>query len=217
MGLRDCPLWHHQKPVGELRRLGVHIWITWSGQSIFSLIRGLDWQGTYTLFTEIICKDIFWTTTTEHPSDNTLHALCLLHHTYSLCLESYRGWTQTHSKKWRWWTKSAPNDARLSRGRTQIHVQAVGQRWQLSITIDVRIHNKARRLSLLQSVLLKGELRSSPPSCCSLSSLGSGETVMINALSAGISDEEPGVPAQVLFAHWWFTCTIFTEWSKSGE
>lgn len=99
-------------------------------------------------------------------------------------------------------TKTAPNDARLSCGKTQIHAQAVGQRWQLFITIDVRIHNKTRRLSLLQSVLLKGELLSSPPSCCSLSSLGSGETVMINALSAGISDEEPGVPAQVLFAHW---------------
>lgn len=113
--------------------------------------------------------------------------------------------------------KPLPTTPRLSRGKTQIHAQAVGQRWQLFITIDVRIHNKTRRLSLLRSVLLKGELLSSPPSCCSLSSLGSGETVMINALSAGISDEEPGVPAQVLFAHWWFTHTIFTEWSKSGK
>lgn len=97
--------------------------------------------------------------------------------------------------------KPASNDGRLSRGKTQIHAQAVGQRWQLFITIDVRIHNKTRRLSLLQSVLLKGAL-SSPPSCCSLSLLGSGETVMINALSTGISDGEPGVPVQVLFAHW---------------
>lgn len=104
-----------------------------------------------------------------------MHVSCIT----QTCLEPYGGWIQTHSKKQRprhglAQTKTAPNDARLSCGKTQIHAQAVGQRWQLFITIDVRIHNKTQRLSLLQSVLLKGELLSSPPSCCSLSSLGNG-------------------------------------------